>query len=175
MKEDKTNYSVERDFLKENTVPIFASNAIELLSKFKRHLIESGEVILNSDKPFLVKIAERPYYPVLCQCCGWLGSSGDCDGGGQIADTGDYGDLYCPKCGQIEPNESEVNEYWVMEPETNAVTISESDAKEAARQKYMFPTSGYINEQRDIDKSTSLLKRGFMDCFKWMQEQLKNK
>ena len=47
------------------------------------------------------------YYPVQCQTCGWIGSSGDCTGGHAIADTGDYGDWYCPVCGQVEPDECE--------------------------------------------------------------------
>lgn len=34
-----------------------------------------------------------------CECaCGWEGSSEHAAGGGQIADTGDYGDAECPKC-----------------------------------------------------------------------------
>jgi len=44
------------------------------------------------------------YYPIICKC-GWKGSSKDLDGGGQIADTGDYFDVYCPHCGTIEPDE----------------------------------------------------------------------
>lgn len=36
----------------------------------------------------------------MCKCqCDWIGSSEYLDGGGQIGDTGDYADCYCPKCG----------------------------------------------------------------------------
>jgi hypothetical protein len=45
------------------------------------------------------------YFNVQCQKCGWTGSSEHLDGGGQIADTGDYGDTYCPNCGQIDPDD----------------------------------------------------------------------
>lgn len=38
------------------------------------------------------------YYPVYCPRCGWKGSSEETEGGGQIADTGDYSDIVCPKC-----------------------------------------------------------------------------
>lgn len=33
-----------------------------------------------------------------CEKCGWEGLSRDCNGGGQIGDTGDYDDPRCPKC-----------------------------------------------------------------------------
>lgn len=39
------------------------------------------------------------YYPCECDVCGWSGSSEYLLGGGQIADTGDYDDTYCPCCG----------------------------------------------------------------------------
>lgn len=39
------------------------------------------------------------YYPVICPRCNWKGMSSLLEGGGQIADTGDYGDTYCPRCG----------------------------------------------------------------------------
>lgn len=45
------------------------------------------------------------WFNVECQECGWKGSSEFLDGGGQIADTGDYGDTYCPNCGQVDPDE----------------------------------------------------------------------
>lgn len=45
------------------------------------------------------------YYVCECQNCGEVFSSRDCGGGGQIADTGDYDDAYCPHCGQVDPLE----------------------------------------------------------------------
>ena len=45
----------------------------------------------------------RKWYPVKCTECNWKGLSRDCAGGLQIADTGDYDDIYCPRCwGYIE-------------------------------------------------------------------------
>lgn len=35
-----------------------------------------------------------------CPACGWLGSAGVADGGGAIADTGDYSEVICPACFQ---------------------------------------------------------------------------
>lgn len=38
------------------------------------------------------------YWSARCPVCGWRDLSRDCEGGGQIADTGDYSDCYCPEC-----------------------------------------------------------------------------
>ena len=46
-------------------------------------------------------VAENSY-TAECDKCGWWGSSKLLDGGGQIADTGDYGDAYCPVCGNAD-------------------------------------------------------------------------
>ncbi|AYO63729.1 hypothetical protein WH06_01900 [Aeromonas salmonicida subsp. salmonicida] len=45
------------------------------------------------------------YFVMQCQGCDEVFNSKDCHGGGQIADTGDYGDSYCPHCGQVDPEE----------------------------------------------------------------------
>jgi hypothetical protein len=47
------------------------------------------------------------FYTAICDKCGWWGSSKLLDGGGQIADTGDYGDCYCPVCGNADTGEVE--------------------------------------------------------------------
>jgi len=47
------------------------------------------------------------FYTAECKKCGWWGSSELLDGGGQIADTGDYGDCYCPVCGNSNLDEKE--------------------------------------------------------------------
>ena len=44
-------------------------------------------------------IEDGNYYMCGCDECGWYGSSRFLDGGGQIADTGDYSDATCPVCG----------------------------------------------------------------------------
>lgn len=40
----------------------------------------------------------KVYWRAYCPHCGWKGLSRDCAGGMAIADTGDYGDVICPKC-----------------------------------------------------------------------------
>ena len=52
-------------------------------------------------------IANR-YYTAECGKCGWWGSSKLLNGGGQIADTGDYGDCTCPVCDSDEIDEKAV-------------------------------------------------------------------
>ena len=43
---------------------------------------------------------KQKYWEFECEC-GFSGLSLLVLGGGQIADTGDYGDCYCPCCGKI--------------------------------------------------------------------------
>jgi hypothetical protein len=50
---------------------------------------------------------EKSYFPAECNICGWIGSSGNADGGRQIADTGDYDDIYCPCCHSRDIDETE--------------------------------------------------------------------
>ena len=45
------------------------------------------------------------YYTAECSKCGWWGSSKFLDGGGAIADTGDYFDCTCPVCGNADIDE----------------------------------------------------------------------
>ncbi len=47
---------------------------------------------------------DKNYYYAKC-ACGWHGSSELLNGGGQIADTGDYSDCTCPVCDSIEIDE----------------------------------------------------------------------
>lgn len=49
------------------------------------------EKILNS-------VSKNNYFFVQCDKCGHKCSSQVMEGGGQIADTGDYNDILCPKC-----------------------------------------------------------------------------
>ena len=43
----------------------------------------------------------RQWWIALCNKCKWKGLSRDCAGGGTIADTGDFDDVLCPKCGKV--------------------------------------------------------------------------
>jgi len=52
--------------------------------------------------------SESNFYTAECPKCGWWGSSELLDGGGQLADTGDYGDCYCPVCGNNDLDEKEL-------------------------------------------------------------------
>lgn len=52
----------------------------------------------KSDEKALIFKSGR-YYWCKCEECGWEDSSEYLLGGGAIADTGDYDDVYCPICG----------------------------------------------------------------------------
>ncbi|HAU4892021.1 TPA: hypothetical protein F3L08_12850 [Aeromonas hydrophila] len=45
------------------------------------------------------------YFVMQCQSCDEVFNSKSCDGGEPNADAGDYGDAYCPHCGQVDPEE----------------------------------------------------------------------
>lgn len=53
---------------------------------------------------------DKKYYPVFCTCCGWIGMSNQSEGGKQIADTGDYDDIYCPICYCVNGDYSKGNQ-----------------------------------------------------------------
>jgi len=53
----------------------------------------------------LNSIDKNNHWFAKCDKCGWMGSSGAMEGGGQIADTGDYDDVCCPKCRSKELTE----------------------------------------------------------------------
>lgn len=66
----------------------------------------------NQDRNYVTEDNTGGYF--LCHCeCGHMFSSGSADGGHAIADTGDYEDIICPKCGNIDPPEADnINIAW---------------------------------------------------------------
>lgn len=56
-------------------------------------------------------IPEGSYFVAQCEKCGFKGASSEWNGGGQIADTGDYGDSYCPVCGHVDVPEADDDIY----------------------------------------------------------------
>lgn len=73
------------------------------------------------------------YYVAECEECGKIFPSQNCDGGGQIADTGDYGDCYCPHCGHVDPEVCEnANLVWNVQ---QLKIISLTSQLEAERQR----------------------------------------
>lgn len=70
------------------------------------------------------------YYVVECQECGEIYPSQESGGGGQIADTGDYDDSYCPHCGYVDPDECDnVGLVWnVQQAKINALLAALEEA-----------------------------------------------
>lgn len=76
------------------------ANKIECLDRLVRNL----RIAPNSYK---LCSPESKFNTTECIECGWYGSSELLDGGGQIADTGDYDDCYCPVCGNSDLNDKD--------------------------------------------------------------------
>ncbi|HEN3632086.1 TPA: hypothetical protein U5E30_000620 [Yersinia enterocolitica] len=84
------------------------------------------------------------YFVVECGNCGEVFPSQKLDGGGAIADSGDYGDAYCPHCNETDPDEcANVGLVWnVQQAKINALIAQlESAQKElsAANEKLITP------------------------------------
>ena len=75
--------------------------AIDRIQSILSGTDQAGEEIENFDK----------YYPVICHKCKLFGMSNECEGGGQIADTGDYSDIECPDCSTYVDDLSEIEYY----------------------------------------------------------------
>lgn len=70
------------------------------------------------------------YFVIECQECGAVYPSQQADGGGQIADTGDYDDAICPHCGEESPEECEnVGLAWNVQQAKITVLLAELEAK----------------------------------------------
>lgn len=71
------------------------------------------------------------YYVVECQECGAVYPSQQSGGGGQIADTGDCDDSYCPHCGYVDPDECDnVGLVWnVQQAKINALLAALEELK----------------------------------------------
>jgi hypothetical protein len=71
------------------------------------------------------------YYVIECQECGAVYPSQQADGGGQIADTGDYNDAICPHCGEESPEECEnVGLAWNVQQAQIITLLAELEAKD---------------------------------------------
>jgi hypothetical protein len=60
-------------------------------------------------KPICSEKELNRYYPAKCQKCWWVGSSSKVNGGGPLGDSGDYDDIYCPRCDSWEVDEYHCN------------------------------------------------------------------
>ena len=63
------------------------------------------EIAPKSYKPLSEEDKKEEYFLAKCDKCGWYGSSKLTLGGDQIADTGDYDNIYCPICGSSDIDE----------------------------------------------------------------------
>lgn len=73
-------------------------NQIMRYEELVNKMISNLEKAPLSYRPVDDEAKRLNYYTAECSRCGWWGGSNLLEGGGQIADTGDYGDCYCPVC-----------------------------------------------------------------------------
>lgn len=85
------------------------------------------------------------YFVVECGNCGEVLPSQKLGGGGAIADTGDYGDSYCPHCNAVDPDECDnVGLVWnIQQAKINALI-----AQLEAAQKELFDLQNQEFQQR---------------------------
>lgn len=71
-----------------------------------------------------------------CQNCGEVFNSQNMDGGEPNADAGDFGDCYCPKCGQVDPEEcTNANLVWnVQQKKINAINVERDELLSALQE-----------------------------------------
>ncbi len=72
------------------------------LLEFVHSLETRLQVAKDSYKELDKEGKDKTYFKASCTQCDWWGSSRLLTGGGQIADTGDYGDSCCPVCDSVE-------------------------------------------------------------------------
>jgi hypothetical protein len=90
-------------YVGENGVDWEKAEWMDLLDK----LISNLKLAPESYKPASQEDKEKRFYTVKCSQCGWWGSSKFLNGGGPIADTGDYFECTCPVCDSYEVEEKE--------------------------------------------------------------------
>ena len=74
---------------------------IETISRMVRNL----QIAEHSYRPATQEDLDDDYFTADCKHCDWWGSSRLLEGGGPIADSGDYDDAYCPVCGSTDIDE----------------------------------------------------------------------
>lgn len=117
-KEDKEMASELRQYLyKQMLVPNTKNdgeldNWIDLIYRMVNNL----EKAPMSYRPATLEDQRDHYYTVECGKCGWWGSSKLLEGGHAIGDTGDYSDVYCPVCGNIDVEERACTETILQVP-----------------------------------------------------------
>ena len=92
--EEKTKITEIINYLKHNIDDKNFKQLYEYIDLLNT-LVYKLEISLNKSE---LSIYDDYYYNVICKKCNWTGSSKFLLGGCQIADTGDYDDLYCPFC-----------------------------------------------------------------------------
>lgn len=106
--------------------------------------IEAGYVTDNNSGGFFV---------VECNNCGEVFPSQQLDGGGAIADTGDYDDSYCPHCNAVDPDECyNAGLVWNVQQAKITALISQLDATQKERDEATRRLSRYSMSAGEADQ-----------------------
>lgn len=110
-----------------------------------------NQLLINSENyyklPELSDFFDENFYFAECGNCGWYGSSKLLNGGGQIADTGDYFDCYCPKCDSLDiDNEININEF--IDKEIEKLNDYQKEFNRRYRLKYYSPKNTTIPKEK---------------------------
>lgn len=103
-KEDEELVEVLLNKLKEidKTDQEFYDHENEALVSLVNRMVSNLKIAPQCYRKLSKEDNKKSFYLAECNKCGWFGSSKFLDGGHQIADTGDYGDVYCPVCGNSD-------------------------------------------------------------------------
>lgn len=90
------------------------------------------------------------FYPVRCAKCLWEGMSDEAKGGEPIADSGDYGDICCPRCFKEREEFSSLED--IPEPPSGQETGTETKAEKKRRLNRESNARNYA-KRKDYEKT----------------------
>lgn len=111
------------------------------------------------------------YFVIECQECGAVYPSQQADGGGQIADTGDYNDAICPHCGEEGPEECDnVGLTWNVQQAKIIALLAELEASQLA----LKSVTELWNEQRQRIADLEAIATEYAGKFQKAQDAAKH-
>lgn len=117
---------------------------------------------------------EKPYFVAQCEGCGFKAASSEWLGGGQIADTGDYGDTYCPVCGHVDCEEAE-NDAYIDQHELLVAKIKEfrDQAEIAHYENFELRAKLAAGKAATTDGSETADEKNYRKLSEWYLKQLR--
>ncbi|WP_186377986.1 hypothetical protein [Yersinia kristensenii] len=139
------------------------NNIEELKSKKPENLKSRSSVLAD----YVTDDNTGGYFVVECGNCGEVFPSQKLDGGDAIADSGDYGDAYCPHCNETDPDEcANVGLVWnVQQAKINALIAqleaAQKERDEATQRLIRYSMSAGEADQRMCESRAVRDELGF--------------